>query len=378
MASDTFGAWNLENELGRGPFGVRWRAVRPGREPVVLEILDPVPDAAYREHVMTGSDALVNLEHPGLVPFLGVFEDGDRVAFMWDVFEGLDLRARSRLGRIPPAQAAAALESLLGALDALHADGRAHGHVSPDDVFFGADGTVRLGGAVPALPPGFADEGETTAPEAFEGPATPASDVYSAGLIAWQMLVGQAACPAGPPSARAKWHRTVGASDVRKAGAACPPWLAEAVGAMTRIDPARRPQNARAALNDLAERRREAAELEADDDAPTARVRPGGREEAPAGDKREMWKPPPAPATWKDLPPEREVTGSHKLADVQAAIASQGQEGRDAPVLTIPPATPVPAPARPASGPPTAALVGGGVAAVVVVVAVLWATGVLG
>lgn len=96
-------------------------------------------------------------------------------------------------GRLPFERATEILTQLTNALVPLHAAGRAHGALTPQSVHLEADGTVRLGPptgdrlAMGLLPPSY------LAPEIIDGePMSPASDVYTLGLLGWEMLVGQA------------------------------------------------------------------------------------------------------------------------------------------------------------------------------------------
>jgi serine/threonine protein kinase len=89
--------------------------------------------------------------------------------------------------RHPPAERFRLVERLSQALNTVHDRGESLGSLDPSRVDVGADLVCDLSAAARGTPePGYA------APERFEGsPPSPEADVYSAGAIAWEVLVGR-------------------------------------------------------------------------------------------------------------------------------------------------------------------------------------------
>jgi hypothetical protein len=89
--------------------------------------------------------------------------------------------------RHPPAERFRLVERLSQALNSVHDRGEALGGLDPSRVEVGADLVCDLSAAARGIPePGYA------APERLDGtPPSPEADIYSAGTIAWEVLVGR-------------------------------------------------------------------------------------------------------------------------------------------------------------------------------------------
>jgi tRNA A-37 threonylcarbamoyl transferase component Bud32 len=151
--------------------------------------------------------ALAHINDPGVVGILDVGELADGTPFLviQDI-PGMSLREALSRGPMPGPRAALLLRQIGAALRAAHRAGIAHADLKPDNVMLqrreGGAETVRLIDFGIAKVDASTDEPGTTvvmiegtvrymAPEQFEGRNTTASDVYSMGLLACEMLCGQ-------------------------------------------------------------------------------------------------------------------------------------------------------------------------------------------
>src|SRR5256885_13971508 len=120
---------------------------------------------------------------------------------VWECDPGTTLRdAVTARGPLPPHEAARIVAQVAAALDAAHEAGVIHCDVKPANVILDEQGTAKLtdfGIARAARGPReheLIGTARYIAPERVEGePATERSDVYSLGLVAYELLAGQPA-----------------------------------------------------------------------------------------------------------------------------------------------------------------------------------------
>lgn len=252
--------------------GHRYRIERPigeGGMGIVYAALDETLDRAVaikviKDQHLLGADGLsrfqreartaASLSHPNIVTVhdYGVDEAGSPYLVM-ELLDGQSLRAAIRSeGRMPPARALPILAGLAAAVEAAHAKGVIHRDLKPENVFLIARSThvkildygiakavtattthATTGGVLGTLP--------YMAPEqAAGGIASPAWDIWSLSVIAFEMLSGAHPFGGGLPVAPAIPIRTLAPElDDR---------IAAAIDRALTLDPATRPQHAISAI----------------------------------------------------------------------------------------------------------------------------------
>nr|WP_264065822.1 protein kinase [Mycolicibacterium komossense] len=174
--------------------------------PVALKVMDSryAGDQQFLSRFQLEARAVARLKDPGLVAIYDQGPGDQRGGLPYLVMELVDggtlrelLRER---GPMPPHAAAAVLRPVLGGLAVAHRAGLVHRDVKPENVLISDEGEVKLAdfGLVRAV----AEAGITStsvilgtaaylSPEQVSsGNAGPRSDVYSVGILAYELLTG--------------------------------------------------------------------------------------------------------------------------------------------------------------------------------------------
>ncbi len=205
--------YRIEAKLGAGGLGMVFRAVHAGLErPVAIKVLHPqlLPNAALRQRFEREVKMLSMLAHPHIVTMTdsGVLEDGTGYLVM-ELLEGVSLEDRLKKGTLTPEESITVCRQILLALVLAHEKGVLHRDIKPANVFLqplGGGGVhVKLldfglakmrseDAAYPTLTADGTILGTPTymAPEqAAAGSTDASSDLYSLGIVFFEMLTGR-------------------------------------------------------------------------------------------------------------------------------------------------------------------------------------------
>jgi beta-lactam-binding protein with PASTA domain/serine/threonine protein kinase len=199
------GRYRVEASIARGGMATVYRAldIRLDRL-VALKVMHPelAADEDFVARFITEARSAARLSHPAVVSVFDQGEDGETVYLAMEYVEGRTLRQVLRdHGRLSPAHALDVIDPVLAALQAAHAAGIVHRDVKPENVLVGDDGRVKV--ADFGLARALTDASTVTrglllgtvnyiSPEQSLGePATPRSDVYSAGVMLYELLTGR-------------------------------------------------------------------------------------------------------------------------------------------------------------------------------------------
>ena len=196
--------WTQPRQLDlRERFGTGWlghlylvRGTEAGAEPRLVRLLSPQLRERWPE-ICALLEQYAALDHPHLLPITPPERWGDDLLYAMPLAQGGSLRTlldRSQAeGTRPAPLAMLGLAEQIGeALAFLHAQGRTHGQLKPDNVLLSADQHVWLSGAgLSALRP--ADpESPYLIPRQREGQgASPQGDLYSLGALLYEGLTGR-------------------------------------------------------------------------------------------------------------------------------------------------------------------------------------------
>ncbi|MEX2181491.1 MAG: protein kinase [Gemmatimonadaceae bacterium] len=202
------GLYEIEAEIGRGGMAVVYRARDTRlRRRVALKVLPP--ELAYREEVRTRflreAEMAARLSHPHIVPIHSVDEANGLVYFAMGLVEGESLAARlHREPRPPVPEVRRILREVADALDYAHQQGVVHRDIKPDNILlerssgralvtdFGiaraAEGDQRLTATGIAVgTPSYMSPEQAMGEREVDGRA----DLYSLGIVGYQMLAGE-------------------------------------------------------------------------------------------------------------------------------------------------------------------------------------------
>jgi hypothetical protein len=211
------GRYQLIQQIGAGGMATVWRArdLRLGR-PVAIKLLRPelAEDEDLARRFESEARHAASLSHPNVA---GVYDTEVDPAGRFIVMELVDgptlADVIAQQGRLEPALAVQIAAAAARALSAAHRRGLVHRDVKPANLLIGRDGRVRLAdfGIARALTGSRVTTPGTVlgsipylSPEQARGEeATAASDIFSLGVVLFEMLTGRLPWHADTPAAMA-------------------------------------------------------------------------------------------------------------------------------------------------------------------------------
>jgi serine/threonine-protein kinase len=203
---DTLGGYRVESVLGEGGMGRVYGARRDADgTQVALKVLkkELAGDYVFQQRFRQEARAAAEVENPHLVP---IFEAGEADGYQYlavAYLPGGSLADRIEAdGNLSAPDTSRVMKDVALGLDALHGAGIVHRDIKPGNVLFDGNGTALLtdfglakGRAYTVLtqPGQVMGTLDYLAPELIRGePATPQSDLYALGCVAYECVVGAA------------------------------------------------------------------------------------------------------------------------------------------------------------------------------------------
>src|SRR5437879_5819631 len=196
------GRYRIVGLLGRGGMGEVYRAddLKLGQAVAMKFLANTLPQTAA---ILTRFSQEVRLArqitHPNVCRVFDINEADGRPFIAMEYIDGEDLSSLlRRIGRLPPDKALEVARQLFAGLAAIHEQGAVHCDLKPANVMLDGRGRVRITDF------GLADltgkDGHGAGTSAYMAPEqlamqriTPKSDIYSLGLVLYELFTGQQA-----------------------------------------------------------------------------------------------------------------------------------------------------------------------------------------
>jgi serine/threonine-protein kinase len=197
--------YRLEARIGAGGMSTVYRALDETlQRPVAIKLMnrEVASDSDQLERFRREARSVAQLSHPHIVGVIDAGEDEGRPYIVFEYVEGETLKERiRRQGRLPIPEAVAYAVEIARALGAAHARHIVHRDVKPQNVLIDEEGSAKVtdfGIARTLDEEGLTADGRVlgttdyVSPEQALGqPVTGQSDLYSLGVVLYEMVTGE-------------------------------------------------------------------------------------------------------------------------------------------------------------------------------------------
>ena len=236
MTNRKIGRYEVKSELGRGGMATVFLAYDPQfKRDVAIKILPKefLHDREFRSRFEREATTIATLEHPAIVPVYDFGEDNGQPYLVMRYIGGGPLTKRIEHGPMPLDEVVQIIERIAPGLDYAHSRGVIHRDLKPDNILFDQQGLPYLvdfgiaklaetsatltGNAIVGTPAYMSPEQGRGDPD-IDG----RSDIYSLGVIVYEMLCGQLPYTANTPTGLIMKHLTEPVPNVLEANSQLP------------------------------------------------------------------------------------------------------------------------------------------------------------
>ncbi len=211
---ENVGAYRILEQLGQGGMATVYKAYHAALDRyVALKVLHPAfhEDQTFTARFQREARVVAKLEHPSIVPIYDYAEHEGRPYLVMKFIQGETLKSRLARGSLSADEINRVVDAVGSALAYAHAQGILHRDIKPSNVLIAADGQMYLADFGLAR---IAQAGESTlssdsimgtpqyiSPEQARGDKNldAGTDIYSFGVMLYEMVVGQVPFSADTP-----------------------------------------------------------------------------------------------------------------------------------------------------------------------------------
>ena len=257
--------YRLIEKIGMGGMAIVYRAVdlRTGHN-VAVKVLRPEynEDREFISRFQREAEAASKMTHHNIVNLLDVGMDGENRYLVMEYVQGKTLKAViQERGKLSAPLACQIAIRILSALEHAHRNGIVHRDIKPQNILVHEDGHIKVAdfGIARIADSATLTHGDNVmgsvhyfSPEQARGEgATAASDIYSTGIVLYEMLTGRVPYDGDNPVAVAMQHLHAAPAPIQSISPDVPPSVVRVCMRAMEKNPAARYQTAREMATDL-------------------------------------------------------------------------------------------------------------------------------
>src|SRR3990170_4170818 len=213
LSGKQLGQYKLDRRLGRGGMASVYKAYQPGTDRhVAIKILprDDMGDPNFLNRFRQEARIIANLEHPHILPVYDYGEANGYTFLVMRLVEGGTLADLLRGRPLPLERIGKTISQLAEALDYAHSRGVVHRDIKPGNILVDANGRCLLSdfgiAKMAVSSPQYTVTGSFVGTPQYASPEQALgkdldgrSDIYSLGVILYEMATGKAPYEADTP-----------------------------------------------------------------------------------------------------------------------------------------------------------------------------------